>query len=79
MEIFLLSFVIVLLAIIGMAIGALAGRRPLTGGCGGAGRSLGAGIGCGACGVEGRDGMLRAKGRDGTRPIASITEGSRPW
>ena len=56
MKIFLLSFLVVLLAVLGMSVGVFAGRRPLQGGCGGKDRTIGAGIGCGACGVEGRDG-----------------------
>ena len=60
MTIFILSFLAVLLAVLGMSVGALAGRRPLQGGCGGKDRSIGAGIGCGACGVEGEDANPRA-------------------
>ena len=56
MTIFILSFLVVLLAVLGMCVGVFAGRRPLQGGCGGKDRSVGAGIGCGACGVEGEDG-----------------------
>jgi len=55
MTIFILTFLIVLLAVLGMAVGAIAGRKPIQGGCG-KGLETGAGIGCGACGVEGRDG-----------------------
>ncbi len=36
MAIFLLSFLVVGLAVLGMAVGVLAGRRPIKGGCGGA-------------------------------------------
>ena len=60
METFLLSALIVCLAVLGMAVGALLGRRPLSAGCVDKGRSLGAGIGCGACGVEGDDGKPEA-------------------
>lgn len=67
MKIFILTFLVILLAILGMSIGALAGRRPIQGGCGGKGREIGAGIGCGTCGVEGLDG----------KPMA-LTEGRRP-
>ncbi|MDX1570794.1 MAG: hypothetical protein R3200_09930 [Xanthomonadales bacterium] len=42
MTVFLLSFGIFLIAIIGMAIGALAGREPIRGSCGGLGN-------CGHC------------------------------
>jgi hypothetical protein len=51
MAIFLSSFLIVCLAVLGMAVGALAGRRPIAGGCGAADRADEAGIGCGACGA----------------------------
>ncbi len=51
MEIFLLSFVVMCLAALAMAVGAIAGRRPIEGGCGGAECADGAGIGCGACGA----------------------------
>jgi hypothetical protein len=36
MATFLLSFVVIVLAVLGMAVGVLAGWRPLGGGCGGA-------------------------------------------
>lgn len=52
MKVILLSFVIICLSVLGLAIGILFGKRPLQGGCGETGKSLGAGIGCGACGVE---------------------------
>ncbi|NQV56532.1 MAG: hypothetical protein HQ503_11795 [Rhodospirillales bacterium] len=45
MEIFILTFLFMVLAVLGMSIGAFFGRRPISGGCGGNGRSLGAGIG----------------------------------
>jgi hypothetical protein len=56
MKIFILSFLVVSIAILGMAVGLFAGRRPIQGGCGGKDRDIGAGIGCGACGVESQDG-----------------------
>lgn len=69
METFLLSFFVVSLAVLGMAVGALAGRRPLTGGCGGADCADGTGIGCAACGAEGREaepiGRRRGRSADG--------------
>lgn len=52
MNVILLSFIVVCLSILGLAVGVVFGKRPLTGGCGETGKSLGAGIGCGACGVE---------------------------
>jgi hypothetical protein len=66
MTIFILTFLVVLLAVLGMSVGAFAGRRPLQGGCGGKDLEIGAGIGCGACGVEGRDGNPMAL-REGRR------------
>lgn len=69
MEIFVLSFCIVCLAVLGMAVGALAGRRPLNGGCGSADRADGTGIGrCRACGAEGRLGDPSAAGEDAPPP-----------
>ena len=56
MKIFLLSFLVVSLAVLGMAIGALAGRRPLKGGCGDADCAEGAEVGCGACGTGNQEG-----------------------
>jgi len=56
MTIFILSFLVILTAVLGMSVGVFAGRSPIQGGCGGKDRDIGAGIGCGACGVEGRDG-----------------------
>jgi hypothetical protein len=52
MAVFLLSFLIVSLAILGMAVGTLAGRPPITGGCGGVERMDSTEIGCKACRVE---------------------------
>jgi hypothetical protein len=46
MEIFLMSFVIMGLAILGMAVGVLLGRRPIAGSCGGLGQL---GLACGSC------------------------------
>ena len=56
MTIFILSFLVVSMAVLGMSVGVFAGRRPIQGGCGGKDPEIGAGIGCGACGVEGQDG-----------------------
>ena len=44
MATFLLSFVVIVLAVLGMAVGVLVGRRPLGDGCGGAD--------CAGCGRE---------------------------
>ena len=51
MEIFLISFFVVGLAVLGMAVGTLAGRQPLKGGCGEADCADRAGFGCPACGT----------------------------
>lgn len=59
MELFILTFLVFGLAILGMAVGNLIRGRPLSGGCRRAGEALGAGISCGICGVEGRDGAPR--------------------
>ena len=55
MAIFLASFLIVCLAVLGMAVGALAGRRPITAGCGSVDCIKRSGIGCGACNGANRD------------------------
>jgi len=49
MAVFLLSFLVVCLAVLGMALGTLVGRRPLAGGCRAPGSGAGAGIGCASC------------------------------
>jgi hypothetical protein len=46
MAIFLMSFVIIALAILGMAVGVLLGRRPIAGSCGGLGQL---GLACDSC------------------------------
>lgn len=46
MTVFLLSFFIIALALLGMAIGVLLGRAPIAGSCGGLGRL---GLGCRSC------------------------------
>jgi len=67
----LLSFMIVCLSLLGLAIGILFGKRPLAGGCGDTGKSLGAGIGCGACGVE--DKFTNTQHRQSSkRPLAPL-------
>ena len=50
LTILLITGLVIGLAILGMATGALFGRRPLDGGCGGKG--LGGGLACGPCGLE---------------------------
>jgi len=59
MEIFLFTFLVLCLAILGMALGVLAGRRPLEGGCGRSDCADRAGVGCGVCqaGEESREDM----------------------
>jgi hypothetical protein len=47
MVVFLLSFLAVCLAVLGMAVGTVMGRPPLAGGCGGADPT---GIRCAICG-----------------------------
>lgn len=46
MEIFLISFVVMGLAVLGMAAGVLLGRRPIAGSCGGLNQL---GLGCDSC------------------------------
>lgn len=53
MIVFLLAFVLILLALAGLAVGAMAGRPALKGSCGGLACIEGAG--CGAC-AKPRDG-----------------------
>lgn len=48
MTLFLLSLLVITLAMLGMGLGALAGRRPIKGSCGGAGRTHGGGM-CDVC------------------------------
>jgi hypothetical protein len=50
MSVFLLSFLVVSLAVLGMALGTLLGRRPLTGGCGEPDSTDRSGVGCALCG-----------------------------
>ncbi len=76
MEIFVLSFIVVSLAVLGMAVGALAGRRPITGGCGGVDCADATGIGCGACGPEAGSAHPLARGEGAARPVCPGTEGS---
>ncbi|NQU56884.1 MAG: hypothetical protein HQ513_06585 [Rhodospirillales bacterium] len=58
MQTFVLGFVVVILAILGMAIGVLFGRRPLKeGGCG---NIDGTGV-CGVCGGDIGDALPRNK------------------
>ena len=58
MATFVLSFSIVCLALLGMAAGVLAGRKPIAGSCGGAACAQGLGSGCGACGAGELDGEI---------------------
>ena len=64
MATFVLSFSIICLAVLGMAAGVLAGRRPIAGSCGGEAYANGLGPGCGACGAEERDGEALGVGRE---------------
>ena len=54
MTVFWLSFVGVMLAMLGLATGVLLGRRPLKGSCGGIGNSSGV-EGCDICAGPGRE------------------------
>ncbi len=76
MEIFVLSFFVVSLAVLGMAVGVLAGRRPIMGGCGGVDRADVTGIGCGACGRKGGSTHQLAAGDGAARPVRPGAEGS---
>ena len=49
MELFLISFVVLLLALLGMGIGVLFGRNPIKGSCGGLNRLIGLGLQCDVC------------------------------
>jgi hypothetical protein len=49
MAVFLLSFLVVCLAVLGMAVGALMGRPPLAGGCGGPEGADPTGTRCAVC------------------------------
>ncbi len=49
MEVFVVTFIVLCLAMLGMALGVLAGRRPLEGGCGRSDCADRAGIGCEVC------------------------------
>jgi hypothetical protein len=64
MATFVLSFSIVCLAVLGMAAGVLAGRRPIAGSCGGGACAHGLGPGCGACAAGERDGEALGAGRE---------------
>lgn len=64
---FLFSFVILLAIVAGMAIGVLAGRKPIAGSCGGL-NNLGAAGACEICGgdtdrCEEKNGKLVTSGR----------------
>ena len=46
MSTFLLSFLLVALAVLAMAAGVLLGRKPIAGSCGGSGKESGSECGC---------------------------------
>ncbi|GIX29610.1 MAG: hypothetical protein KatS3mg124_0082 [Porticoccaceae bacterium] len=53
MALFLAAAALILLVVLAMAVGVLAGRRPISGSCGGIGRALGEEGGrCEICGGE---------------------------
>ena len=49
MELFLISFVVLLIALLGMGIGVLFGRSPIKGSCGGLNKLVGLGLQCDVC------------------------------
>ena len=49
MVVFVISFIVIVLAILGMAVGALAGRGPLRGSCGGIANGDCKKTACGLC------------------------------
>ena len=49
MEIFLISFLLFVLSLLGMAVGVMMRRGSLKGSCGGLNQVLGGEAGCGAC------------------------------
>lgn len=49
MAFFMMSFLVITFAILGMALGALCGRRPLKGGCGGLNSLAGLEAACESC------------------------------
>jgi hypothetical protein len=52
MELFLATFLVVALAALGMAVGVIAGRRPIGAGCGRVDASGDVQAGCEICGAE---------------------------
>jgi len=76
MALFLLSFVVIGLAVAGMAIGVIFGRRPIAGSCGGL-NALDGGDGCSACANPCASHAARHR-RTATRPEASETRVSPP-
>lgn len=49
MEVFVISFAVILLAILGMGVGVLYGRPGIKGSCGGLNTLVGLGLHCGEC------------------------------
>ena len=67
MEIFIFSFVVIALAVIGMAIGVLFGRRSIKGSCGGLSSVEGLDAECPIC-----SGTCEEKGKGGTQKPSPI-------
>ncbi len=78
--IWLVTFIVMLVVVAGMAIGVMAGRKPIAGSCGGI-ANLGIEKECGICGNDFSK-CTGNKDREGTTgdsgPIAQSTEVSRP-
>ena len=61
MTLFLISFLIILVAMLAMAIGVMSGRRRIRGSCGGLGQAPGE-EGCSICGGKSETPNLRISG-----------------
>ena len=77
MAIFLASFIVIALAVAGMALGVLLGRRPIAGSCGGL-NALEGGDGCGAC-ANPCAARAAARRKDGATEVPTDELAERPW